>query len=146
MANPLQYSCLENPMDRGAWWATVHRVAKSWTWLKGLSMHACTRKGNSYLMQRYLLTLWLLFLIWVYKGSHYKNVLLSLEWLTISKIYWFCISTTFFFYLLFSFLPLTYKTEEYKYWMNGARGGLKPGKLKDEVWCSQKLLSVSFFL
>ena len=28
---PLQYSCLENPMDRGALWATVHRVAKSWT-------------------------------------------------------------------------------------------------------------------
>ena len=28
--NPLQYSCLENPMDRGAWRATVHRVAKSW--------------------------------------------------------------------------------------------------------------------
>ena len=27
--NPLQYSCLENPMDRGAWWATVHRVAES---------------------------------------------------------------------------------------------------------------------
>ena len=31
--NPLQYSCLENPMDRGAWWATVHRVSKRWTWL-----------------------------------------------------------------------------------------------------------------
>ena len=31
MATPLQYSCLENSMDRGAWWATVHRVAKSWT-------------------------------------------------------------------------------------------------------------------
>ena len=28
--NPLQYSCLENPMDGGAWWATVHGVAKSW--------------------------------------------------------------------------------------------------------------------
>ena len=27
--NPLQYSCLGNPMDRGAWWATVHRVAQS---------------------------------------------------------------------------------------------------------------------
>ena len=27
--NPLQYSCLENPMDRGAWWAAVHRIAKS---------------------------------------------------------------------------------------------------------------------
>ena len=29
--NPLQYSCLKNPMDRGAWWVTVHGVAKSWT-------------------------------------------------------------------------------------------------------------------
>ena len=29
--NPLQYSCLENPMDRGPWQATVHRVTKSWT-------------------------------------------------------------------------------------------------------------------
>jgi len=29
--NPLQYSCLENSMDRGAWQATVHRVAQSWT-------------------------------------------------------------------------------------------------------------------
>ena len=37
--NPLQYSCLENPMDRGAWWATVHKVAKSQTQLKQLSIH-----------------------------------------------------------------------------------------------------------
>ena len=29
--NPLQYSCLENPMDRGAWWAVIHGVAKSQT-------------------------------------------------------------------------------------------------------------------
>ena len=29
--NPLQYSCLENPMDRGVWWATVHWVTQSWT-------------------------------------------------------------------------------------------------------------------
>ena len=29
--NPLQYSCLENPVDRGAWWSNVHRVAKSRT-------------------------------------------------------------------------------------------------------------------
>ena len=29
--NSLQYSCLENPMDRGAWWATFHRVAMNWT-------------------------------------------------------------------------------------------------------------------
>ena len=32
--NPFQYFCLEEPMDRGASWATVHRVAKSWTQLK----------------------------------------------------------------------------------------------------------------
>ena len=37
--NPLQYSCLENPMGIGAWWATVHRVAKSQTRLKWLSVH-----------------------------------------------------------------------------------------------------------
>ena len=28
--NPFQYSCLGNPMDRGAWWATVHRIATEW--------------------------------------------------------------------------------------------------------------------
>jgi len=39
--NPLQYSCLENPMDRGAWWTTVHGVTKSGTRLKGVSMHWC---------------------------------------------------------------------------------------------------------
>ena len=38
--SPLQYSCLENPMDRGAWQATVHRVAQIWRQLKQLSMHA----------------------------------------------------------------------------------------------------------
>ena len=37
--NPLQYSCVENSMDRGSWQATVNGVAKSWTWLKELSMH-----------------------------------------------------------------------------------------------------------
>ena len=39
-ANPLQYSCLKNPMDRGAWRATDHRDATSQTQLKWLSMHA----------------------------------------------------------------------------------------------------------
>ena len=34
--NPLQYSCLENPMDGGAWKATVHGVTKSWTWLSNI--------------------------------------------------------------------------------------------------------------
>ena len=39
--NPLQYSCLENPVDRGTWWAAVRRVAQSQTQLKQLSMYAC---------------------------------------------------------------------------------------------------------
>ena len=38
--NPLQYSCLGNPMDRGSWWATVYGVAKRWT---RLSDWVCTR-------------------------------------------------------------------------------------------------------
>ena len=38
--DPLQYSCLENPMDRGARGAAVHGITKSWTLLKRLSMHA----------------------------------------------------------------------------------------------------------
>ena len=42
-SNPLQYSCLDNPMDRGAWQATVHGVAENQTQLKQLSMHACIR-------------------------------------------------------------------------------------------------------
>ena len=37
--NPLQYSCLENPMDRGALQATVHGVTESWTQLKLVSIH-----------------------------------------------------------------------------------------------------------
>ena len=38
--NPLQNCFLDNPADRGAWWATGHSVAKNWTGLKQLSMHA----------------------------------------------------------------------------------------------------------
>ena len=38
--NPLQYSCLENPMDRGTWQATVHRATKNQTLLKQSSLHA----------------------------------------------------------------------------------------------------------
>ena len=42
---PLRYSCLENPMDRGTWWATVPRVTNSWMWLKWLRTHV--RSGYS---------------------------------------------------------------------------------------------------
>ena len=40
--NPLQYSCLENSMDRGAWWATVHGVAKSWAQLSDFTIGSRT--------------------------------------------------------------------------------------------------------
>ena len=65
--NPLQVSCLENPMDRGAWRATLHRIAKSWTQLKQLSMHAhtCTHthahsvsEVKSFSHVRLFVTLW----------------------------------------------------------------------------------------
>ena len=39
--NPLWYSCMENPMDRGAWQAIGHGLQKSWIQLRRLSMHAC---------------------------------------------------------------------------------------------------------
>ena len=44
--NPLQYSCLENPVDGGAWWVAVHRVAQNRIQLKRLSVHACIGEGN----------------------------------------------------------------------------------------------------
>ena len=58
--NPLQYSCLENPMDRGAWRATVHGVAKSQTRLKQLSMHACTGDSGISRLQ----------VVWNFLGHH----------------------------------------------------------------------------
>ena len=42
--NPLKHSCLENPMDRGAWWAVVYGVAQSQTRLKRLTMHALEKE------------------------------------------------------------------------------------------------------
>ena len=49
--NPFQYSCLESPGDRGAWWAAVYGVAQSQTQLKLLCMHACIGEGNGNQLQ-----------------------------------------------------------------------------------------------
>ena len=51
---PLQYSCLENPMDGGAWWAAVHGVPKSWTQLSDFTFTfslSCIGEGNGNLLQ-----------------------------------------------------------------------------------------------
>ena len=49
--NPLQYSCLENPMDKGAWRAIVHRVTQSQTWLTQLSTHAELKNFHMQLLE-----------------------------------------------------------------------------------------------
>ena len=63
IGNPLQYSYLENPMDRGAWWAVVHEVAQSWIQLKRLrsQWRICTfsTKNCSKSLTRYLLLFFL---------------------------------------------------------------------------------------
>ena len=60
--NPLQYFCLENPMDRGAWRATVHRVTQSWT---RLSSQACNSRLEVFTFTgRRNVTIWV---------SHKKN-------------------------------------------------------------------------
>ena len=56
-SNTLQYSCLENPLGRGAWWATVHRFAKSWTQLKRFSTHAHSTISQKLLYRRSPVTL-----------------------------------------------------------------------------------------
>ena len=57
--NPLQYSCLENSMDRGAWQATVHGMAKSQTWLRDW---AHTQMGEWHIVNK--VTHWLLLFLW----------------------------------------------------------------------------------
>ena len=52
--NPFQYTCLENPMDREGWQATVHGVAKSWTLLERLSTHIFFPQRISFFFQQYM--------------------------------------------------------------------------------------------
>ena len=89
--NPPQYSCLENPMDRGTWSVTIHRVIKSWTQLKRLSMHAhmhniwlCKKSCLSHL-RRFIC--WSLTLVlWTKKNvsSGFKEILLIIATMRIS--------------------------------------------------------------
>ena len=76
--NPLQFSCLENPMDRGAWHTTVHRVAKSWVWLKSLSTHAPVHQ------QSFSMSTWCPLEVkapssWISKMLTYCNILIKLQ-------------------------------------------------------------------
>ena len=62
-SNSLQYSCLENPMDRGAWWTTVHGVTRSWIRLNWLSRHALS-------IWRYLAFLSLIITSFTFRPMH----------------------------------------------------------------------------
>ena len=64
--NPLQYSCLENPMDRGAWWATVHGVAKSRIWLSDFTSLHSTWNVHFFLVGQYLLYMTLYVICWLF--------------------------------------------------------------------------------
>ena len=82
--NPLQYSCLENPMDWGAWWATAHVVAESWTQLSEFS----SLLGNEFMI-RVTVRSWSCFcwLYRVYPSSAAKNIINLISVLTI----WWCL-------------------------------------------------------
>ena len=75
--NPLQYSCLENPMDRGAWRATVHGVAKRQTQLS-VSMHIHTHTSTYFEKKLYLKNIKYLFnyLICLVSKMKYFGILL----------------------------------------------------------------------
>ena len=92
--HPFQYSCLENFMDRGAWWATVHGITKCWTWLSVhayVYMHTHTH-SCIYLFIQQILNSWY---VWVTgetmvnkteKGPTFKELTLSWETKTWTKI------------------------------------------------------------
>ena len=69
--NPLQYSCMGNSLDRGAWWATVYGVTKKQIWL---SMHTCTYVNVT------LSVLWFLFIIIM--GILFASLLCSISYFT----------------------------------------------------------------
>ena len=80
--NPLQYSCLENSMDRGAWWATVHGAAKSWIELS-IAQHIWNNdEGNTVLKWQYIVKDRYKSLIMFYKAlkcSYHPDIFLNLS-------------------------------------------------------------------
>ena len=83
--NPLKYSCLENPMDRGAWKAAVHGVTKNWTPLKRLSKHASTRDGQiqgNGVDRTSFFFFFLCFVLWSYFSTKYNTMSINSLWLS----------------------------------------------------------------
>ena len=81
--NPCQFSCLENPMDRRAWQAIVHGVAKSWTWLSNwVHMHT----WSTYLyLSIHLWTIWKGKKIWHWKMNSQVSRCPKCYWRRVEK-------------------------------------------------------------
>ena len=79
-SNPLQYSCLKHPMDRAAWWATVHWVAKNQTWLNNW-----TRRRRIAVEFMLLFTMWHGLLTFTL-DSHLENLTYGLIWWNLKKL------------------------------------------------------------
>ena len=77
-SNPLQYFCLENPTDRGAWQATVHGVSKSWTWLSNVTFFL--RVGKVIILHKLPLHKSLLSVLGLHHESLPETVLWSRYW------------------------------------------------------------------
>ena len=76
--NPVQYSCLGNPMDRGTWQATVHGVSKTWTWISTLVPHGFLVRNQVYYSAEH--TVWnQWFFFKIYKGNPLGLCLSSLK-------------------------------------------------------------------
>ena len=88
--NPLQYSCLENPIDRGAWKAAVHRVTKSQTWLKRRHTHTHAKLHHLDLQKSLVLpVLGLLKILWYKSGclSAFLTTVNDLDFLICQVLY-----------------------------------------------------------
>ena len=109
--NPFQYSCLENPLDRGIWWATVHGVTKSRTWLKQLTTWISLLNNEIYLCPKeYMSPFWIIYLclffhwyilsilidLWENSIIKYYNIFAhiypTLSFIITFKLYWVLIS------------------------------------------------------
>ena len=96
--NPFQYSCLENPMDGGACWATVHGVAKSWTRLSNFthSLNMPWLKDITFQVPRQ------------YCSLQHRNLLLSPVASTSGCCFWFCFISSLFLELFLHWSPVAY--------------------------------------
>ena len=90
--NPLQYSFLENPTDRGARWDTVHGITKSWTRLKWQHISNCSKFMNvwTYLLVQSLSRVWLFVTLWTAAHQTSLSITMSIKSLRPSNHLIFC--------------------------------------------------------